>query len=184
MAAVATFQIDSNRKSLVEPHPVQSFFNIWQAADACVVLLKESPSDAFDLTLKACPWIAEKRDVCPHSGADSVKLIFPEIREYVPVTLVHQRENRHAGICELSLRNIEIGDVAVERSADKAIIEVQLRILDGFLRRSQPLVYVANHSQRILSFLELRRRAYYAGVGCLELVARFDHVVVRDEVVR
>jgi len=33
MAAVGAFEHDSNRKSLVKPHPIQSLFDIWQAAD-------------------------------------------------------------------------------------------------------------------------------------------------------
>src|SRR6266446_2039890 len=59
MATVTTLQNNSNRKSLVKSYPVQSLFYVGQAADGCPVLLKESPSDAFHLTLEALAGIAQ-----------------------------------------------------------------------------------------------------------------------------
>ena len=57
MVRVAALQNDSNRKSLIKSHPVQSLFDVWQAGDSCPVLLKESPPDTLYLALEASPRI-------------------------------------------------------------------------------------------------------------------------------
>src|SRR5271155_1067566 len=59
MVGVAALQYDSNRESLIQTHPVQSLFDVWQATDSCAVLLKESPPNALHLTLEASPRITQ-----------------------------------------------------------------------------------------------------------------------------
>src|SRR5713101_3819487 len=59
MICVAALQYNSNWKSLIQTHPVQSLFDVWQATDSCAVLLKESPPDALYLTLEASPRITQ-----------------------------------------------------------------------------------------------------------------------------
>jgi hypothetical protein len=108
MAAVGAFEDDSNRKSLVKPHPIQSLFDIWQAANGSAVLLKEPPSDTLHFSLKALARVAQQRNVRAHSWPYSIEQVFPEISEHVPVTIVHQRKNRLARVGVLPLGDVQV----------------------------------------------------------------------------
>src|SRR5271165_2614790 len=154
MSAVTALQNDSNRKSLVKSYPVQSLFHIWQAAYRRAVFLKESPPNPLHFSFKPLPGIAQQCHVGLHSWTYVLKQVLPEIREHVPVTIIDQRQDGLADVSVLSLRNIQIGDKTVERRAYKAVVGIQLRILDRFLRRPQPLIDVAKHAQSILRFEE------------------------------
>ena len=90
MTAVSALEHDSNRKSLVKPHPIQSLFDIRQAPDRCAVLLKQPPSDTLHFPLEALARVAQQRNVGAHSWPDSVKQVFPEIGEHVPVAIIHE----------------------------------------------------------------------------------------------
>ena len=59
MVAVSALENDSNRKSLVKAHPVQSLFDVGQAADGRAILLKESPSDTLHFALEALARVAQ-----------------------------------------------------------------------------------------------------------------------------
>src|SRR5215472_17615399 len=182
MAAASALQDDPDRESLVKADPVQSLFNVRQAGNRCAVLLKESPSDTLHFSLEAYARITQQRDVSAHSRAYSVEQILPEIGEHIPITIVHERENWLADVGVLALGNVEICDVTVERSPDKTVVVVELSVLDIFLCRSHSLVHVAEDSQCVLCFLMLGSRGRNSRLRRLIFVARFDNIVISNEI--
>ncbi len=182
MGGVAGLQKYSNWKSLVQSYPVQSLFDVRQAADGRTVFLKESPSDTFDLSLEPLARVAQQRNLRGHVWSNPVKQVLPEIREHVPFAAIHQRQDGLPRVGVLSLRNVEIGDVAVERRSHEAVVVVKLSVFDRFLRRTQSLIHVAHDSQLVLCLLKLGTRAGNGSLGRFEFVTRLDQVVLRDGV--
>src|SRR5215469_849475 len=71
MVGIGLLKVDSNGKALIQSHPVERFFDIWEAADGSTVGLIESPADPFDLSIEKLPRVAQQRHVRAHSGTDS-----------------------------------------------------------------------------------------------------------------
>src|SRR5262245_33164630 len=153
MTGVSRLENDSNRKALIESHPVKGLLDIRQTGDACVIRLEDSPSDSLDLALEVLAGVTEQRDVGVHSRPDSIEQILPEIREHVPVAVVDEYKYRLPDVGVLPFGDVQVGHVAIERRLHEAVVVVELRLLDRFLRRADSLIDVARTSQCILCLL-------------------------------
>ena len=180
---VAVLEDDANREALVKTDPVQGLFNVRQPGDSRAVLLKESPSETLYFSPESFTRITQQRYVGARSGVYTLEQILSEICEHVPVAAIHENENGLADISVLAFGDIEVCDIAVERSPHEAIVVVELGVINLLLRRSKSLINIPEDSQRVLGFLELRGCGRDACLRPPIFVSGLDDVIVSNEVV-
>jgi hypothetical protein len=103
------------------------YYPIVSAHNARAIVLKQRPPHAFDSSAKAHVRIAEQKDLGIHAGLDPCQKGFAEIRQHVPVSIIDEAHHLFALVGVLTGGDIEVGDVALERSFHIAIIDIQAR---------------------------------------------------------
>src|SRR5690242_2008055 len=149
MAIVSGLQDDANRKTLIKTYPVESLLDLWQAGHGRAVLLKEAPADTLHFTREPFAGVAEQRYICSHTRTYSIEQILPEVGEHVPGVIVHKSQHRLTAVGILAAGNVEICNVTIEWGPYKAIIIIELSVIDLLRGRTYSLVHVTQDAQSI-----------------------------------
>src|SRR5581483_12131068 len=94
-----------------------------------------------------------------HAGRDLREVALAEVREHVPRATVDQRHDLTALVRVLADGDVQVRDVALEGRAHEAVVDVELRVVDGGARRLQPGVHVAVLAEQVPRLRDLRARA-------------------------
>src|SRR5271170_6600090 len=124
MLGVAVLQRDSHRKALRETDPVQRRRNPRQTFHGGAIVLKERPANSLHDAAKAVVAIADQEDLRGHPRFDPGQEVLAEIRHHVPGPVIHQADHLLALVGILAHRDIEVGDISVERCLYVAVVYI------------------------------------------------------------